>query len=221
MTDLRTDEEQAEIIKKWWSENGTSLVSTVAVAIAGVVGWNYWQDSKQATGEAASAVYTQLVELAAQENSDATADMQRLAEQLKTDFSDTAYSDFGSLFIARIAAENGDYEAAAAELQALVKDADAEPVKLAAQARLAAVLTQQGKADEALAALPEKADPAFAPQIEEARGDALFRKGELANARDAYLRAMDAAQALGQNNSILQRKIDSLNTPDTTSSEDA
>jgi len=83
------------------------------------------------------------------------------------------------------------------------------------------VLTQQGKADEALAALPEKADPAFAPQIEEARGDALFRKGELANARDAYLRAMDAAQALGQNNSILQRKIDSLNTPDTTSSEDA
>ena len=38
MTDLRTDEEQAEIIKKWWSENGTSLVSTVAVAIAGVVG---------------------------------------------------------------------------------------------------------------------------------------------------------------------------------------
>ena len=84
MTDLRTDEEQAEIIKKWWSENGTSLVSTVAVAIAGVVGWNYWQDSKQATGEAASAVYTQLVELAAQENSDATADMQRLAEQLKT-----------------------------------------------------------------------------------------------------------------------------------------
>jgi len=220
MTDLRTDEEQAELIKKWWSENGTSVISTVAVAIAGVAGWNFWQDQKQATGEAASAVYNQLVELAAQDNLDNSADMQRMAEQLKTEYSSTAYADFGSLFIARIAAENGDFEAAAAELQALLKDADSEPVKLAAQARLAAVLTQQGKVDEALAALPETADPAFAPQIEEARGDALYRKGDVANARDAYMRAMDAAQALGQNNSVLQRKIDSLNMA-TNTSEDA
>jgi len=220
MTDLRTDEEQAELIKKWWSENGTSVISTVAVAIAGVAGWNFWQDQKQATGEAASAVYNQLVELAAQDNLDNSADMQRMAEQLKTEYSSTAYADFGSLFIARIAAENGDFEAAAAELQALLKDADSEPVKLAAQARLAAVLTQQGKVDEALAALPETADPAFAPQIEEARGDTLYRKGDVANARDAYMRAMDAAQALGQNNSVLQRKIDSLNMA-TNTSEDA
>ena len=221
MSELRTDEEQAELIKKWWSENGTSIVSTVAVAVAGVAGWNFWQDSKQQKGEAASAVYTQLVQLAAQDNNDASAEMLGLAEQLKTDFASTAYADFGSLFIARIAAENGDYEAAAAELEALVAEADAEPVKLTAQARLAAVLTQLGKADEALAALPETADAAFAPQIEEARGDALFRKGELADARDAYIRAQDAAQALGQNNSVLQRKIDSLNTSTSPSPEDA
>ena len=61
-----------------------------------------------------------------------------------------------------------------------------------------------------MAVLPETADAAYAPQIEEARGDALYLKGELNNARDAYLRAMDAAQTLGQTNTTLQRKIDTL-----------
>lgn len=210
MSELRTDEEQAELIKKWWSENGSSVVTTVAVAVAGVVGWNFWQDQKQATGEAASATYSQLVQLAAQENDAVQGEMQTLAEQLKSEYADTAYADFGSLFIARLAADNGDYDAAAAELRGLIASADSEAVRQTATARLAAVLIQQGKADEALAVLPETADAAYAPQIEEARGDALYLKGELNNARDAYLRAMDAAQTLGQTNTTLQRKIDTL-----------
>ena len=211
MSDLRTDEEQAEIIKKWWAENGASTVTTIAIAAAGVIGWNFWQDSKQASGEAASATYTRLVELSAQESSANNTEMQTLAEQLRTEYASTAYADFGTLFVARLAADNGDYAAAAAELEALVKEADSDAVKLVAQARLATVLTELGKVDEALAALPAQADPAFAPQIEEARGDALFRKGELAGARDAYLKALDAAQTIGQTNNTLQRKIDSLN----------
>jgi len=212
MSELRTDEEQAEIIKKWWSENGTGLLATAAVAVAGVTGWNYWQDQKVATGEAASATYSQLVELAAQENQDNATEMQALAEQLKTEFASTAYADFGSLFIARLAAQSGDYEAAAAELKTLITEADSGAVKSLAQARLATVLVQLDRADEALAALPQSADAAFAPQIEEARGDALYRKGQLADAREAYQRAMEAARTLGQTNSTLQRKIDTLNT---------
>jgi predicted negative regulator of RcsB-dependent stress response len=178
--------------------------------VAGVVGWNFWQDQKQATGEAASATYSQLVQLAAQENDAVQGEMQTLAEQLKSEYADTAYVDFGSLFIARLAADNGDYDAAAAELRGLIASADSEAVRQTATARLAAVLIQQDKADEALAVLPETADAAYAPQIEEARGDALYLKGELNNARDAYLRAMDAAQTLGQTNTTLQRKIDTL-----------
>jgi len=211
MSEFRTDEEQAEIIKKWWSENGTGLLATAAVAVAGVVGFNYWQDQKVATGEAASAVYSQLVEMAAQENEANATEMQTLAEQLKGDYADTAYGDFGSLFIARLAAQNGDFDAAAAELQALIKDAESSAVKSIAQARLGAVLVQLDRADEALTVLPETPDAAFAPQIEEVRGDALYRKGELADAREAYLRAMEAARVLGQTNSTLQRKIDTLN----------
>ena len=47
-------------------------------------------------------------------------------------------------------------------------------------------------------------------EIEETRGDALFLKGDKAAAREAYLRALGAAQELGINNPALQRKADSL-----------
>ena len=224
MTEYRTDEEQAEIIKKWWSENGTSLMATIAVAAAGVFGWNFWQDQKQAEGEAASAIYSQMLELAAQDQSLENIEIQTLAEQLKSDYSGSSYADFGGLFIARIAAEKGDYQAAADELRALAESTDQEPVRYLAQARLAKALIELDKADEALSALPSEPNAAFAPQIEEARGDALYRKGELADARQAYLKAMEAARALGQMNPVLQEKIDSLAvnaSADSATAEDA
>ncbi|MAQ99442.1 MAG: GTP-binding protein [Oceanospirillaceae bacterium] len=210
MTEYRTDEEQAEIIKKWWSENGTSLLATIAVAAAGVFGWNFWQDHKQAEGEAASAIYSQMLELAAQQQNTDNVQIQNLAEQLQNDFAGSSYADFAGLFIARIAAENGDYEAAAAELTTLAAATDQEPVRYLAQARLAKALVQLDKTQEALDVLPAEPNAAFAPQIEEARGDALYRQGDLADARQAYLKAMEAARALGQMNPALQEKIDSL-----------
>lgn len=211
MSELRTDEEQAELIKKWWSENGTSLLATVAVAAAGFFGWNTWQDTKQAEGEAASALYSQLVELSVQQDDANKTDMQTIADQLKEDFSATAYADFASFHIARIAADAGDYESAAAELSLIVESVENPALKAIAQTRLANVLIQLDKTDEALALIPEAPDAAFMAQLEEARGDAYYRKGEFASAREAYVKALDAAQALGQNAQLLQRKVDSLN----------
>ena len=211
MSEVRTDEEQAELVKKWWRENGTSLIATVAIAAAGFFGWNAYQDNTQAKGESASALYSQLIELSVQQDDSLKTQIQTMAEELKEDYSGTAYANFAGFHIASIAADAGDYEAAAVELKSLMESAKSDALKTIAQARLANVLVQLDKTDEALALIPETPDPAFAPQLEEARGDALYRKGELASAREAYIKALEAAQALGQNKQLLQRKVDSLN----------
>jgi predicted negative regulator of RcsB-dependent stress response len=214
MTELRTDEEQAEALKKWWADKGIGVVTSIAVVAAGWFGWGAWQNNQQQTGEAASAVYSQLVELSAQpiasQDAVAKAEMQALAEQLKSEYSSTTYADFGSLFIARFAVDAGDYDSAVTELSALIARADEGPIKYTAQARLAAILVQQEKLDDALAIVANIPDPAYAPQFEETRGDALFLKGDKAAAREAYLRALAAAQELGINHPALQRKADSL-----------
>lgn len=214
MTELRTDEEQVEMLKKWWSENGKSLLVSVIVIAGGWFGWNSWQANQQATGEAASYIFSQLAEKAAQPAAAQTeadrAEMQALAEQLKKDYSSTTYAQFGALFSARFAADAGNFDAAADELKALIASADEGPIKYTAQARLANILVQQEKFDEALALVNTVPADAYAPQFEEAKGDALFRKGELKEARAAYSRAQEAAQNLGLNTQSLQRKIDNL-----------
>ncbi len=214
MTDLRTDEEQVELIKSWWKENGKTLLLSVIVVLGGWFGWNSWQTSQQQKAEAASELYSQLVDAvaqpAAQQTEEQKASAVALATELKTTYAGTAYADFGALFLARFAADAGDFAAAAAELQAVVNTSKADAVKYTAQARLAQVLIQQEKFDEALALVNTVPDPAYTVQFEDAKGDALYRKGDNAEARNAWIRARDAAQTLGLNTQPLQRKIDAL-----------
>lgn len=214
MTDLRTDEEQVELIKNWWKENGKTLLLSVIVVLGGWFGWNTWQTSQQQQAEAASELYSQLVEAVAQPAAQQTEEQKSsavaLATELKTTYAGTSYADFGALFLARFAADAGDFDAAAAELQAVVNSSKAAAVKYTAQARLAQVLIQQEKFDEALALVNTVPDPAYTVQFEDAKGDALYRKGDSAEARNAWIRARDAAQTLGLNTQPLQRKIDAL-----------
>ena len=186
----------------------------IDVAGGGFFGWNSWKENQQATGEAASQVFSQLIEQAAQPSAQQTdavkEEMEALAQTLKTDYASTTYAQFGSLFLARFAADEGDFAAAETELKALIAEAEEGPVKYTAQSRLANVLIQQEKYDEALALVETVPADAYAPQFNEAKGDALYLKGQLAEARAAYISAQTAAQNLGLNTQGLQRKIDNL-----------
>jgi len=211
--ELKTEEEQIEAIKKWWNENGKSLIVTVVVVLSGYFGWNGYQDHLQKQGESAATVYQELVNKVTKpvaEQSDAEKnELVKLASQLQDEFNGTLYADFGSLYLAKFAVEAGNFDDAVAKLRPLTLSAEA-PVKHIAQVRLARVLIQQEKADEALALVELVPDPAFTAQYEEVKGDALFAKGELAKARLAYQSAKAAAQSLGINTQLLQRKIDDL-----------
>lgn len=212
--ELRTEEEQVEAIKKWWDENGKSLVVTVVVVLGGYFGWTKYEDNVQQQLEAASGVYQQMMTKAAVPASERTDEdkttLATLAETLKTEYPDTLYAGFASLYAAKFASAAGNFDQAVAELQPLAENKEASPVKYLAQVRLARVYIQQGKADEALALVNTTPDPAFSAQYEEAKGDALYAKGEMAQARAAYQAARASAQALGINTQLLQRKIDDL-----------
>ena len=214
MSELRTDEEQAEMLKKWWSENGTSLLVSAVLVVGGWLGWNQYQDMERQKGEAASALFTALTEKFSEYSLNPTdealqAEAVVMAETLKNEFAGSTYGQFGSLFLARFAAENKDIDSAVTELKALTAEAQ-PPVLYLARVRLANLLIDQDKADEALALVNTIDDPAYAPQYLEARGDALFSKGSKSAARTAYLEAVDAAKGLGIDSRGLQRKADFL-----------
>ena len=57
MSTYQTEEEQVEAIKKWWKENGKSVIGGIVLGFAIIGGWKGWQGYQQNQGEAASQVY--------------------------------------------------------------------------------------------------------------------------------------------------------------------
>ena len=43
MSDYLTDEEQVAKLKSWWDENGVSVIVTLVLVVAGVVGWRWYE----------------------------------------------------------------------------------------------------------------------------------------------------------------------------------
>ena len=198
METYRTEEEQVEALKKWWDENGRSTVAAVALALFAGVGGNYWQGHQQPQAEAASALVEEMLAAAreaGQEND--LARLQTLAERVKADYASSAYAQFASLHLARIAVGQGRLDDAESELRwVLTQGPDAE-VRTLAELRLARVKTAQGDARAALDILGAAEVGAYAPAYAEAEGDAWLLLGEEGNAVAAYERALGLAAASG------------------------
>ena len=211
MAEMKTEEEQVEALKRWWQENGKSLILTVAVTIGGVLSWNGYQDHQVNQAEAASVYFQQLMNSApaGQLTEEEVAQVRHNSGLLKTEFGSSTYAQFAALMVARVEVQEGNLTAAAAELQWVLKQQGDAEVHALATIRLAKVLGAQDQYDEALALLVD-GDDAWQLGRLEARGDLLIAKGDLDAARAAYTEASLLVAASGANNPLLGLKLDNL-----------
>lgn len=210
MSEMRTEEEQIEAMKKWWEENGKQTLVAVVLVAGGWLGFNNYQDTQRETAEAASVVYQEMLTLSASEAEADKGQRAVLLDKLQSEFSGTVYSQFAALFKAKDAVEAGDLELAETELTSVVSSAKDEALQHTATVRLARVMVAAGKLDDALALLANDNVGAFEAEYQETSGDALLAKGDKDAARDAYSKAVVAAQRIGANNPVLQMKLDDL-----------
>jgi len=189
MNDYETEEQQIEALKKWWKENASSLILGVAVGVSGLFGWRYYIEQNHTHAIVASDMYMQVMQKAATKTiDDQTID---LNNQLITEFSDTPYAALSSLALAKVEYENGNFESAVSQLELAVKHASDDVVKQISSLRLARVYIDQKKYSEAAAILNQPHESAYDAQVEELKGDLYSAKGELAQARTAYDKAID------------------------------
>ena len=57
----KTEEEQVEAIKKWWSENGKSIIAGIIIGIAAIFGWRGYENHAAMQAKSASTLYEQLL----------------------------------------------------------------------------------------------------------------------------------------------------------------
>nr|BAL52848.1 hypothetical conserved protein [uncultured Gammaproteobacteria bacterium] len=197
------EQEQIEALKRWWRENGTSVVAGVVLGIAGIFAWNAWNEYQAQRLEQAAAVYAQLKNAALNNQYELA---EGLAKRLDTDFASKAYADFARLHMAKVAAEQKRLEAAKVWLETILNTSKDEDLRHIARLRLARVLLDGGQPEAGVALL--LADPGeFAGEYEEVKGDLYLAWGKVQEAKEAYRKAI----ALGRNHPYLKMKLNDLN----------
>jgi len=191
-----SEEEQVEALRSWWEKNSRSLIISVVIALAVVIGWRQWTGSRAANAEAASAVYAQMMTALGSGNEPAQlAEAEQHANTLREEYPRSAYAGHAGLALARVAVAQGDYEKAGAALNDVISAGHNDALVYTARVRLARVLVQAGDTDGALKQLDGSFPEAWAGQAAEVRGDALRLAGRADEARTAYDSAIEKLPA--------------------------
>jgi predicted negative regulator of RcsB-dependent stress response len=200
--DYLSDREQEEALRNWWRDNWRWIIGGIVLGAAVLAGWRYWQAHTTKQAEEAASLYS--------EYQTAGADVEKAKapfDRLSSEFPSSPYTLQARLLQAKQYVDTGRYEEAATQLRTVADTAKDEELAQIARQRLARVLIQQGKHDEALALLdPEKAGK-FAPQVREIRGDALVAKGDNDAARAEYAAALAADADAQVDRSLLEMKL--------------
>ncbi|MGY3889898.1 YfgM family protein [Aeromonas mytilicola] len=207
-----TEEQQVEVIKSWWKENGTSVLAGTVIGLVGLFGWRYYNELQQTNQEAASQAYNAMTAQLAKGDDAALEQAKSFISAHQGD----AYAELAALQLAAAAVKAGKLDLAAEQLTQVAANGD-ESIKPIAALRLVRVLKDQGKADESLAQLGKINNDAFKAQVAEVRGDVLLGQGKPEEARDAYQVAADAGGL--QSSAELKLKMDDLALPAVTAGE--
>ncbi len=193
MNEYETEEQQIDALKRWFKENGTSLVIGLAVGLSGIFGWRYYVEQSHVNAVLASDLYMEVVQQVSQQRmtqqslDDSVFDINN---QLINEFSKTPYAALSSLLLAKYEYEKGNVDAAIAQLELAVRHASDDQIKQIASLRLARLYIEQEKFSEAQALLDNASETAFAAQAQELKGDLHHAKGDFVQARIAYDKAI-------------------------------
>jgi predicted negative regulator of RcsB-dependent stress response len=201
-------EEQERIaeLKAWWEDNRWYVVGAIIAALAAFAifrGWQYWSAREE---EDAAAMFRPVSEAA--KDKDAKR-LQESTQALAAKHSGSYYASEAALMTAKAAFDAGNLDEARKQLQWVV-DKGIDEHRGVARVRLAAVLMDQKKYDEALKVLDANTDPAFAALAADTRGDIMFAQGRLDEARSAYKMAVEKSGARNPVKGIAETKLNAL-----------
>ncbi len=203
-----TEEEQVEALKRWWDKNGTTLIIALVVFLAGVFGFQRWQQMNAGEAEAASVRYQQMMGVLDNDAEQA----REQARKIIADFPASGYADLAALALARLAVTEGDMDGAAAHFRRVMEAGNSNEVKLLARLRLARIQLAQGAPDKALSTIETVQAGSFGAAYDELKGDIYLSQGKPDEARAAYNNALAGYTNVQSKAALLQMKLDDLAT---------
>lgn len=199
--DLLNEHEQSERVRSWLQKNALGLIGGVALGLGLIAGWQWWQKRHHDDRVAASALYATSIKA-----------MEGDAAKAKTAVAalpaGSEYAALAALQLAKVQVEADKRDEAIATLRGIKTDNGA--IAAVANERLARLLTDSGKPQEALKLLGNPQDAGSW----EAKGDAHKALSQLDEARAAYAKALTQLDAGSPDRRLLELKLtDAGGTP--------
>jgi predicted negative regulator of RcsB-dependent stress response len=191
--DLLDEHEQGERVRTWLRDNGAGLIGGVALGLALIGGWQWWQKQQSAHQMQAGTQFQSTVDAIQAKN------LKQAVPQVAA--LDGTYAVLGALQLAKAQLQAGQRDAALATLRK-VKASDPALASIVRQ-RIARLLIDAGKAKEAVALIPDGADASSL----EVRGDALVALGDDAKARADYQHALTQTEVGSPRRRLLELKL--------------
>jgi predicted negative regulator of RcsB-dependent stress response len=208
MVEIYDAHEQGEVVKKWLRDNGSAIVMGLVIAFGGLFGFKQWQTWQENSRQQASAEFQVLSELLAGGQVDAAmANFQNLQEE----HASSPYASMAALQMARARLDRKQADLAIGHYEFVIENGYPKAMQVVARERLARVLLDEGRAEEALTTLAGAADiSGFEARYAEVRGDILFALGRSDEAVAAYREALDSLEAGVGDRNKLTMKLESL-----------
>jgi predicted negative regulator of RcsB-dependent stress response len=201
------EQEQLDQLKAFWQQYG-NLVTWVLIgllaAYAAWNGWNWWQRDQAVK---ASAMFDELDSAAQAGDADRAG---RVFADLKSRYPRTAFTAQGGLLAAKVEFEKGQADNARAALAWVGENAGEDEYQTVARLRLAGLLLDEKKYDEALKQLDGASAKEFAPLANDRRGDILLAQGKREEAKAAFLAAWTAMDPKVEYRRLIEAKLNLL-----------
>lgn len=199
-----TDQEEIEQLKKWWSENGTSLVIGVSAGLMLLFGWKAWHNYVDSQGMAASQYFERVQAALIQEDHEKAL---TVGGQLLDQYSGTIYAANSALGLAAMEVERGNGAAARLHFQWVLENSSFDSPRQLARLGIARTYLNEGDLDQALQQLTLEQSTIYGSHYSEVKGDVLRQQGKREAAQQAYTEAMKLADEMDDRRELLKMKL--------------
>ncbi|MES2887407.1 MAG: tetratricopeptide repeat protein [Pseudomonadota bacterium] len=201
------EQEQLDQLKAFWKRYGNLLLVLLIAVLAAYVGWTRWNAHQQDQALQASAMYDELDKAVTARDVPKAA---QVVNDLKSRYPKTLVAQQGALLLAKLQFESKQLDEAQASLTWVTEQATTPEYQALARLRLAGVLMEAKKLDEALRVLDKSPAPEFEALVADRRGDVLLALNKPTEAIQAYNQAWKAMDAQVDYRRVIEGKLGAL-----------
>jgi predicted negative regulator of RcsB-dependent stress response len=205
------DQDRIDGIKTWWDRFGAAITIVLTASLVTIGGTQAWKYYQQQQAQQAANLYGLLQQV---QLTNEPSRINDAAHLLTEGFPSSGYASRAALIAAQTDVQAGNNKRAIESLQWIIDHAKEAEMHDLARLRIAGILLDEEKYDEALRLLNTQQGESFAGLYLDRKGDVLVASKKISEARLSYQAAIDKLSKNNNYYNIVQMKLDALGNSD-------